>query len=230
MASSCGAWTRRSTSGRFSVNAVALAAALFFPSAVRAEDRFRAQFFGGTSWSVPSTLAADQSGLSRLEFRARWETRPLEDAPYYAARVALWSGRRGWELQLLHHKIYLTNPPPEIDSFEVSHGWNLLTIQRASHGRILDWRVGAGAVIAHAEGIVRGRQVDEGNGLFGHGYYVSGPAAVVGAGKSLAIWRGFLATAEGQVTFSWARIPIQGGHARTGNVAFHALIGIGFHS
>lgn len=126
--------------------------------------------------------------------------------------------------------MYLTNPSPEIDSFEISHGWNLLTVQRASHGRILDWRVGAGAVIAHAEGIVRGREVDEGNGLFGHGYYVSGPAAVVGVGRSFSIWRGFFAAAEGQVTFSWARIPIQGGHARTGNVAFHALVGIGFHS
>jgi hypothetical protein len=83
-------------------------------------------------------------------------------------------------------------------------------------------------VIAHAEGTIRGRDVDEGDGLFGHGYYVSGPAAVVGAGKSLAIWRGLRATAEGQVTFSWARIPIQTGHARTANVAFHLLIGIGF--
>jgi hypothetical protein len=85
-------------------------------------------------------------------------------------------------------------------------------------------------VIAHAEGIVRGREVDEGNGLFGHGYYVSGPAAVVGAGRSFSIWWGFFATAEGQVTFSWARIPILEGHARTGNVAFHALVGIGFRS
>ena len=162
--------------------------------------------------------------------RAHWLTHPSQDAHYFAARVGLWSERRGWELQLLHHKLYLTNPTPEIESFEVSHGWNLLTIQRASHGRVLDWRVGAGAVIAHAEGIIRGRQVDEGNGLFGHGYYVSGPAAVVGAGKTVTIWRGLFATAEGQVTFSWARIPIQGGHARTGNVAFHALLGLGFHS
>jgi hypothetical protein len=136
--------------------------------------------------------------------------------------VALWSRRRGWELQLLHHKIYLTNGPPEIEHFEVSHGWNLVTIQRASRGRILDWRIGAGAVVAHAEGRIRGREVDTGD------YHLSGAGALVGAGKSFAISRRFFATAEGQVTFSWARVPIEEGHARTANIAFHALFGLGF--
>jgi hypothetical protein len=186
------------------------------------------EIFGGNSWSAPSTLKINQSGEEQISFRARWLTHPSQDAHYFAARIALWSGRKGWELQFLHHKIYLTNPPPEIEKFEVSHGWNLLTIQRASHGRILDWRAGAGPVIAHAEGTVRGREVDEGNGLFGHGYYLSGAGVLFGAGKSLAISRRFFATAEGQVTFSWAQVPIRKGHARTGNVALHALLGFGF--
>jgi hypothetical protein len=223
VASSCGAWTRPTTFGRCSRFLVAAAATfLFSPHLLSGEDRFRAEFFGGTSWSVPTTLTIDQSGQQRISFRAQWETRPFEDAPYYAARVALWSRRRGWELQLLHHKIYLTNGPPEIQHFEVSHGWNLVTIQRASRGRILDWRFGAGAVVAHAEGRIRGREVDTGD------YHLSGAGVLVGAGKSFAISRRFFATAEGQVTFSWARVPIQMGHARTANIAFHALFGLGF--
>jgi hypothetical protein len=38
------------------------------------------------------------------------------------------------------------------------------------------------------------------------------------------------ATAEGQATASWARIPLfhGGGHASTANYAFHFLIGLGF--
>lgn len=153
---------------------------------------------------------------------AEWETRPFDDAPYYAARVALWSGRRGWELQLLHHKIYLTNGPPEVEHFEVSHGWNLITLQRAGRGRILDWRAGAGAVVAHAEGRIRGRDVDTGD------YHLSGAGALVGVGRSFAISRRFFANAEAQVSLSWARVPIVTGHARTVNVAFHALFGLGF--
>lgn len=228
MASSCGAWTRPITFGRFRSSAVALTAVLFLVSVARGEDRFRAEVFGGTAWSVPTTLTIDQSGEERLSVDAEWETRPFDTPPYYAARVGLWSNRRGWELQLLHHKLYLADPPPEIERFEVTHGWNFLTIQRASRTRVLDWRLGAGPVITHAEGRIRGHGVDRGGGLFGGGYYVSGAALSAGAGKSFSISRRFFATAEGQVTFSWARVPIQTGHARTANVAFHALVGLGF--
>ena len=244
MASSCGAWTRPTTFGNYErggcrsktcprdfsrLPAVALAATLFFsPIAARAQDRFRVELFGGTAWSAPTTLTIDQSGQERLSVDADWETRPFDSPPYYAARVGLWNNRRGWELQLLHHKLYLADPPPEIDHFEITHGWNFLTIQRASRTRVLDWRLGAGPVITHAEGRIRGRGVDRGGGLFGGGYFVSGAALIAGAGKSFAISRRFFATTEGQVTFSWARVPIEEGHARTANVAFHALFGLGF--
>ena len=244
MASSCGAWTRRSISGDFrrrvqvrrtcprdffrSLLVAATATFLLFPGRLRGEDRFRAEIFGGTSWSVPSTLKIDQSGEERLSFRAHWETRPFHEAPYYAARVALWSGRHGWELQLLHHKIYLENPPPEIDRFQIAHGWNLLSIQRASRTRILDWRVGAGVVIAHPEGRIRGRDVDTDGGIFDRGYHLSGAGVLAGAGKSFPISRRFFANVEAQATYSWARVPIHTGHARTSNVAFHALFGFGF--
>lgn len=186
------------------------------------------ELLSGTAWSVPSRLAIEQSGMERLSFRAHWATHASDDAPYFAVRFGLWNRRHGWELQFLHHKIALTNRPPEIDKFEVSHGWNLLTIQRATHSKVLDWRVGVGPVIAHAEGTVRDRDVDGGDGLFGQGYYLSGAGVLGGAGRSFAIWRKLFATAEGQVTFSSARIPINTGHARTTNLAFHLLLGLGF--
>lgn len=218
----------RRTCPRGIFGVVALTTTLLLVPVARGEDSFRAEVFGGAAWSVPTTLTVDQSGEERLSVDAEWETRPFDTPPYYAARVGLWRNRGGWELQLLHHKIYLADPPPEIERFEVTHGWNFLTIQRASRTRVLDWRVGAGPVITHAEGRIRGRAVDRGGGLFGGGYSVSGAALSAGAGKSFSISRRFFATAEGQVTLSWARVPIQTGHARTANVAFHALVGLGF--
>lgn len=202
--------------------AVALTGALFLVPVARAQDRFRAQLFGGTAWNVPTTLTIDQSGEERLSVDAEWETRPFDSPPYYAARIGLWKNRHGWEVQLLHHKIYLENELPEVSHFQVAHGWNFLTVQRASRTRVLDWRVGAGPVITHADGRIRGRLVDTG------GYHLSGAGALVGVGKSFAISRRFFASAEGQVTFSWARVPIETGHARTANLAFHALVGLGF--
>jgi stage V sporulation protein SpoVS len=59
-------------------------------------------------------------------------------------------------------------------------------------------------------------------------YHLSGAGALVGAGKSFAISRRFFASAEAQVTLSWARVPIETGHARTVNAAFHVLFGFGF--
>jgi hypothetical protein len=200
----------------------------FFPGLLHAEDRFRVELFGGTSWSAPSRLTVDQSGEEQLSFRAHWETRPFHEALYYAVRVGLWSRRRGWELQFLHHKIYLEDPPPEVTHFQIAHGWTLLSIQRASRGRVFDWRAGAGAVIAHPEGRIRGRDVYQGGGLFDRGYHFSGAGVIAGAGKTFPISRRFSANVEAQATYSWARVPIHTGHARTANVAFHALFGLGF--
>jgi hypothetical protein len=228
VASSCGAWTRRSTFGRSRRRAVALTAAFFLsPLVARAQHHFRAEIFGGAAWSLPTTLTIDQADLERLSVDADWETRPFDSPPYYAARIGLWRESRGWELQLLHHKLYLADPPPEIEHFEISHGWNFLTLQRASRTRVVDWRVGAGPVITHVEGRIRGRGADPGGGLFDAGYHVSGAALLAGAGRSFAISRTFFASAEAQVTLSWARVPIQTGHARTANAAFHVLFGFG---
>ena len=241
MASSSGAWTRRNTSGGYEGAgtgprtcprvflgcAATLAGFFFVPFPLAAEDRFRAEIFGGTAWSAPTTLTIDQSGEERLSFRAHWETRPLDEAPYYAVRVGLWNRRRGWELQLLHHKVYLTNGPPEIERFEVSHGWTLLTLQRATRGRPFDWRLGVGAVIGYPEGRIRGEPANPEDGIFGSGYYLSGAGALAGAGRTFTITRRFFASTEAQLTYSWASVPIAKGHARTANFALHVLLGLG---
>lgn len=76
----------------------------------------------------------------------------------YAYRIGRWSGRTAWEAELVHHKLYLENPPPAVQHFEVTHGYNLATANRAwATDRRTVLRVGVGLVIAHPEGRVRGR-------------------------------------------------------------------------
>lgn len=220
-ASSCGGWTPPSTSAGCRKRAAVLVALLIaaLPAALRGQERWSLTIFGGSAWSVPSRLEIDQSGEETISLDAHWETRPFEDAPYYAVRVALASGARAWELQLLHHKLYLANPTAEIQHFEVSHGENLITIAHAWR-RGLDWRVGAGAVVTHVEGRVRGEDV-------GSDYHLSGAAAIAGAGKRFRLSRTFFAELQGDLTFSYADIPIRNGRARVGNAAVHALVGLG---
>jgi hypothetical protein len=85
-----------------------------------------------------------QQQYCRLLQNAKYHTEPFNESPYYAWRLAKWSKNRAWEFELVHHKLYLSNPPAEVQHFEVSHGYNLITINRAWLLRGFIWRFGAG--------------------------------------------------------------------------------------
>ena len=67
----------------------------------------------GSAKSFSTNLEIEQNAFPELEFDAEYETRPFEDAPYYGYRISRQSEKHGWELEFLHHKIYLTNSTPE---------------------------------------------------------------------------------------------------------------------
>jgi len=176
----------------------------------------------GNAWNAPWAPTIRQPGAPTLAPEPRWSTRGLEFPLYYGVRVA----RREWALDLVHHKLHLENPPPEVGSFAISHGYNLLTAQRL--GRRGAWRFGAGAgvVIAHPENQVRGRRLAENRGLLRAGYYVAGPTLAALAGYTLDPWPGLGLGAEARATLSHAEVPIAGGYARVPNAALHASVGV----
>lgn len=120
---------------------------------------FGVEVFAGTAWSVPLPLVIVQPGEPDVRWRARHSTRPLDDAPYYADRFSTGGGARR-EAELVHHTVYLENPPPGGEHLEVSHGYNPVTrnhARPADRGLVL--RFGLGAVVGHPGGAVRGRPV-----------------------------------------------------------------------
>jgi hypothetical protein len=40
------------------------------------------------------------------------------------------TGNTDWAIEYLHHKLYLSNPPAEVQSFAISHGYNLFAVNR----------------------------------------------------------------------------------------------------
>ena len=93
------------------------------------------QAFLGSSVSAPSPLTITQAGQPDLHFTAHWATRPWLDTWYYAGRIGLWRGDRGWLLDFTHHKIYLTNGPAEVQRFRITNGMNMITVSRGfRHG------------------------------------------------------------------------------------------------
>lgn len=177
------------------------------------------QLSGGAAHNAPSPLLIRQDGETVLDRNARLDTRSFDPPLYYTARAGRWDGPRAWELELVHHKVYLEDAPPGVE-FAVSHGLNFLLLNRARREGGWLWRGGLGPVIAHPETKIRGRT------LKGGGYYLSGAAAQLSLERRLTIWNLFLSL-EAKATLAWARVPVAGGHASLLNPAFHALVGVG---
>lgn len=190
--------------------------------------RWSAELFAGSAFNVPTPLTIRQPNERELRFIARYATRPWSGSPYYAYRVGRWVAERAWEFELVHHKLYLTTRLSEVERFEISHGYNLLFVNRAgTFGRGV-LRAGAGIVIAHPENTVRGRALDSKRGGLGGGYYAAGAVAQLAAERRWMITRRLFIATEAKITGAYARVPVADGRAIVPNLALHALAGVGY--
>lgn len=196
-------------------------ALLALPIPAAAAAMVRVQVHGGSAHNFATTLTIRQDGFPDLRYSARYSTRPLDGAPYLAVRCAWWKGSRGWEVQVLHHKLYLEDPQLPVERFEVTHGYSLVTLQRAGTVGGWEWRVGAGAVVAHPESTIRRMTVVTGYGL-------TGPSAIAGVGRLWSLGKHVIVSGETQLSAARARVHVAAGTADVPNVALHGLIGVGF--
>jgi hypothetical protein len=184
----------------------------------------------GVAYNLPSSLVIEQRGASELSLTARYGTHAFETPLYYVARVER-EGTSGGALalELVHHKLFLENEPPEVQELAISHGFNVVTVQRAwSRGDALRWRAGAGVVVAHPETTVRGRAQPKG-GWLDRGYYVAGPAAQLGGGLSRRLIGRTRVGVEAKLIGARAWVPIADGTARLWHASAHlaALLSVG---
>jgi hypothetical protein len=207
--------------------ALALLVLLFAHAPSLAGGRRSVELLLGTVSNLSTPLTVRQGGEREIDFTARYESRPLSSPLYYTVRLALEDRTGAWELQLVHHKLYLSNPPAEIQHFEITHGYNLLTLNRAFAVRGTTLRVGAGIVLAHTESTVRGLEGPDG-GILDTGYRLTGPSLSLGAGRAFAITDDLDVLAEIQATGARARVPVANGTADAPNVALHFLLGLGY--
>ncbi len=195
------------------------------PGAAAADWTF--EVFVGVPFGFPSTLTIRQSGQPDIAARAHYESRPFRTPLYYGWRVGRWDGDRAWELELVHDKLYLAGPPPGVEEFAISHGYNLVTVNRAwEHGGLVR-RVGAGVVVAHPENTVRGKRLPENGGLLGWGYYLAGPTVQAAVEKRVRLRGDLFLPVEGKATASFARVPVADGSADVPHAALHGLAGFG---
>ena len=182
----------------------------------------------GGAWNAPMPIVLRQQGHEALRIDPTWSSRSFEPPIYYGWRITRWGEHSGWALDLTHHKLHLENPPPEVRHFAISHGYNLLTVQRLEGRDGWQFGLGLGAVIAHPESEVRGQPQDEHGGPMGEGYYLSGPTAAALLAYSRDLQGGLLVSFELRLTMSHATVPIAGGDAEVPNLAVHGTIGLGW--
>lgn len=200
---------------------------------INAQTRWSAEFYGGVAGNVNLPLIIKQTNYPDIRLNANYDTHPFENPIYYGYRISRWSDKTSWELEFLHHKLYLQNNHPEIDYFNISHGFNILTLNRgfAFSGIIL--RPGAGIIISHPEfRLVRnGTEIkfDNTRGLFNKGYMPGGIALALGAARQMNISKRFFITAEVKTTAAYTPITQGDLTAHVWNWAFHLTLGPGFN-
>jgi hypothetical protein len=202
---------------------------LLWAAPLRAEEGWAFQGSVGVVENLETSLTIRQDGFAEIEVDdAEYSTRPFERPLYYSLRAGRWRGRAGWELELIHHKLFLRNRPSEVQRFDISHGYNLVTVNRGwDLGRLLV-RSGAGVVIAHPENEVRDLALRAEETNLSGGYHLAGPAVQVGVEKRLALGESWFLGLEGKVAGAWAKVPVVAGEAEVPNVAAHLLLGLGW--
>lgn len=183
----------------------------------------------GDAYNLPMQLWIKQASQKTISRTARYRTNAFKMPLYYQLRIGKWDYESGWELELVHHKIYLKNKPSTIQSFSISHGYNMLSLIRAWKTNYFIWRVGAGPMIPHPESIVRMRKLkSEQGGLFNAGYYFAGVTSQVGIEKRFYLTNHFYLGAEAKATASFVKVRVRDGNAKVPLIAFHALLHGGY--
>ena len=185
----------------------------------------------GTAYNVPMPLTIHTSGNPDIHMNgARYETRPFQESGYYLYRIGHRDKHTGWELEFVHHKLYLVSEDPNIQHFEITHGYNLLSLNRLNE---LEWgklqlRYGVGVVIAHPETTIYNQSFSQTGGLFSDGYFVSGGVVSVGVGRQFDLSKQFYLEADSKLYLSYSQVPVAHGYAEVSHASFNFNLTAGF--
>jgi len=185
------------------------------------------QFGSGSAYNFTTPLEIRQDGESDINISARYDTKAFSTfAWYYDLRIARWNNNHAWEFETHHHKLHLDNRPDEVQSFVISHGYNLYTLNSAWLLHKFIYRLGLGVVITHPETSIRGKELSDKDGFYG--FYLSGVTAQASLEKRFSVTKKVFVYLETKLTASYATVPVKDGDASVPNAAIHGLFGTGY--
>jgi len=196
-------------------------------TSITAQSRWSLELHGGEVYNVPLPLTISQQGYPDIKLTARYNTEPFTLPIYYDGRISRWQDGKSWELEMIHHKLYLDNTTSEVPKFNISHGFNLFFVNRGFERKSFRYRAGAGVVVTHPESNIRGREFGESTDDNDMGYFLSGPAINLAVNRPFYLGKRFYINAEAKTTVAYGSVKIAQGRSDVYNIAFHLLLGIG---
>lgn len=187
----------------------------------------------GFPLNINHPINIKQKGYEDLNFTADFNSEPFKQPFFYVYRFCKWKNDKAWELEMMHQKLYLSNPPKEVQYFSITHGFNLITINRSYRFQLLKkhafiFKFGTGIVLAHSENKIRKKEFDQQQSFFKLGYYVTGPVLNIALAKRFQLTNRFYFNLETKFNSSYADVPIVNGKATLWHSAVSFIGGLGY--
>lgn len=193
---------------------------------LNAQTKFNIELYGGFPYNPPINLIIKQNNFEDIKFKAKYYSEPFYSPYYWVARIGYWNFNNGIEIETIHHKIYLKNLTDEVQRFGISHGLNLISLNRAFEKNKFVYRIGIGTVIAHPENTIRNKPLLEEDGFLKMGYYICGLNSTASVSRYFQIFKNLKFSLEFKLNYSYSVVPIYEGKAYVKNFAIQSNFGL----
>ena len=206
-----------------------LAVVIGNPGVLFSQQSWTVELHAGIEKSARMPLTIYQEGFPVIRIdKADYESRALKFPLYYDLRISKWWNREAVQLEVIHHKFFLKNTTTEVEHFEMTHGFNAITI---NYGRLLNQFVvnaGAGSVLLHAENTVRDLSLPSSTGFDAKRYRLTGLILQSGIGRRLNLNQKLFVNVEFKTAWGFVHAPIVLGYARANVLIFQLVVGPGY--
>lgn len=192
--------------------------------------KYSFEFSGGAVLNLPARISIKQENFEQIRLSpAIFRSEPFVLPPYWDWRFSMQRNNNVFELEAIHHKLYLKNRPiDKIQQFSISHGFNMFFVNYGIVRKGFLYRIGLGAVFTHPETIIRNMKFEDEGQFLSTTYYLSGPALNLSIGKRMYFLKRVFVNAEIKNTTAFVKIPVASGTATVFTSTFHFIAGLGY--
>lgn len=208
------------------MKAIFIVTLCFTPLLSFAQTNWYIEINSGLPINIISPLIIKQKNQPTIRLWARYYSEPYTLPVYWDIKLSRKKSSTFYELELMHHKLYLQNKTNEIQHFGISHGFNLLIFNTVKETKHFISRWGLGIVIAHPESEIRGKRFGDAVNPYDLGYYITGPVIQYAISKPFIFTSRINLNTELKLLATYSYTPIAEGYAHVWYMGIHLLAGL----